>query len=174
MTSTRRPPAISGVSTGKATEIARVHPSIAGTLGGQLLGQLLDSIPIKVGGIKFSNLLFGLPAALVAVPIFFALRLAGHTFSLTNRSVQKRTSLSNRPVREVPLADIDQVVVRQLPGQQFYPAGEIDLLNKAGDTLMTLSGVPRADVFRQTILEARNARNQVQSSLNTIKARAAG
>lgn len=167
-------PAISGVSVNKTTEIMRVHPSIAGTAYGRLLGQVLDSIPMKVGGIKLSHLLFGLPAALLAVPVFFFLKLAGEAYSLTNRSVQIRTCLSNRPIREIPLTDVGNVVVRQLPGQQFYPAAEIDLFSKTGDTIVTLSGVPRADVFRQTILEARNARNQVQSSLNTIRARQAG
>lgn len=152
----------------------RIHPSIAGTAYGRMLGQLLDSIPMKVGGIKLSHLLFGLPAALLALPMFFFLKLAGEVYSLTNRSLQIRTCLSNRPVREIPLADVGEVVIRQLPGQQFYPAAEIDLLNKAGETLVTLSGIPRADVFRQTIVEARNSRNQVQSSLNTIRARQAG
>jgi Bacterial PH domain len=174
MSATTRGPAISGVSSGKTTEVMRIHPSIAGTAYGRLLGQVLDSIPIKIGGVKLSHLLFGLPAALLALPMFFILKAVGEVYSLTNRSVQIRTCLSNRPVREILFAEISDVVIRQLPGQQFYPAAEIDLMNKAGDTLMTLSGIPRADVFRQTILEARNSRNQVQSSLTTIRARHAG
>lgn len=174
MSATTRGPAISGVSVGKTTEIMRVHPSIAGTALGRVLGQILDSIPVKVGGIKLSHLLFGLPIALVALPMFLLLKVVGEAYSLTNRSVQVRTCLSNRPVREIQLSDIAEVVIRQLPGQAFYPAAELDLMNKAGDTLLTLSGIPRADVFRQTILEARNSRNQVQSSLNTIRARHAG
>jgi hypothetical protein len=170
-----RPPAISGVSSGKSsTLIMTVYPSIAAELPGRLLGLWLDCIPLKVGGIKLSHLLFGLPAALVALPGYFKLKLLGEVYAVTNRSIQKRTSLGNRLIREVPLADIDQVVIRQLAGQQFYPAAEIDLVNKAGDTLMTLSGVPRADVFRQTILEARDSRSQIESSLGTIRARHAG
>lgn len=174
MSATTRGPAISGVSSGKTTEIIRVHPSIAGTVYGRVLGQILDSIPVKVGGIKLSHLLFGLPIALLAVPAYFLLKVVGVAYSLTNRSLQVRTVLSDRPLREIPLADIGDVVIRQLPGQAFYPAAEIDLMNKAGDVLLTLSGILRPDVFRQTILEARNARNQVQSSLNTIRARQAG
>lgn len=174
MIATTRGPAISGVSSGKTTEIMRIHPSIASTVIGRLLGQILDSIPVKVGGIKLSHLLFGLPAGLMAVPGFFLLKLTGVAYSLTNRSLQVRSVLSNRPLREILLSDIGNVVIRQLPGQQFYPAAEIDLLSKTGDTLMTLSGIPRADVFRQTILEARNSRNQVQDSLNTIRARHPG
>jgi hypothetical protein len=175
MTSTKRPPAISGVSTGKSpTLITTVYPSIAGNAYGQTLGQLMDCIPVRIGGIKLSNLLFGPVAAILAVPEFFRLKVLGDVYSLTNRSVQVRTSRGNRLVREVPLSEIDQVVIRQLSGQQFFPAAQIDLFNKAGDLLLTLSGIPRADVFRQTILEARTAQRQVESSLSTIRARQAG
>lgn len=175
MTSTKRPPAISGVNTGKSpTLITTVYPSIAGNAYGQMLGQLMDCIPVRIGGIKLSNLLFGLVCALLAVPEFFRLKALGVVYTLTNRSVQVRTSRGNRLVQEIPLSEIDQIVARQLSGQQFYPAAEIDLFNKAGDLLLTLSGIPRADVFRQTILEARTAQRQVESSLTTIRARHAG
>lgn len=167
----RRPPAITGLNAGKETLIQTVYPSIACTAIGKWLGQLYESIPTKIGGIKLSHLLFPLPTAIVPVKVYFYLKLFGEVYSLTNRSVQKRSSLGNRLRREVPLSEIEQVVVRQEPGQEFYPAADIYLLNKAGETIMTLPGVLRADVFRQSILEARNARCQVESSLNTIKAR---
>jgi hypothetical protein len=170
----QRPPAIAGVSAAKTAVIAATYPSIASTIPGRLLGRLMECIPLRIGGIKVSNLLFGIPAGLLAVPGFLQLRLAGPAYVLTNRSVQQRGCLSNRLWREVSLDDIDQVVVRQLEGQQFFPAGEIDLLNKAGDMVMTLSGVLRPEVFRQSILEARDARRQVTSSLKTIEARHAG
>jgi hypothetical protein len=38
--------------------------------------------------------------------------------------------------------------------------------------LAVLAGVPRADVFRQSILEARDARVKTSASLATIDARA--
>jgi hypothetical protein len=171
----KRPPAISGVSSGKSSAlIVVVYPSIACTAYGRLIGQLLDCLPLKVCGIKLSHLLFGLPSALLAAPEYFRLKAMGNVYALTNRSVQIRTSRGNRLVREVPLSEIAQVVSRQLDGQQFFPAGELDLINKAGDTLMTLSGVPRVDVFRQSVIEARDARNQVEASLTTIRARHAG
>ncbi len=175
MTSTMRPPAISGVSTGKSSAvIAVLYPSIAAELPGRLIGQWLECLPLRIGGIKLSHLLFGLPVAPLAAMGYFKLKALGHVYVVTNRSVQLRTSLGNRFVREVPLADIADVVVRQLPGQEFYPAAELDLVNKAGDTLLTLSGVPRAEVFRRTILEARDARVEVESSLGVIRARHAG
>jgi len=170
---TQKPAAIAGVSSGQALIMA-VYPSIASTELGKMLGRLYESIPNRIFGIKVSHLLFPLPTAIVAISIYFHLKLFGEVYVLTNRTLQLRRSLGNRLIREIKLADIDQVVVKQEPGQEFYPAADIYLLNKAGATLMTLPGVLRADVFRETILEARNARNQVAASLATIGARHAG
>jgi hypothetical protein len=170
----QKPPAISGLNAGKQSLIMTVYPSIAATAIGKTLGQLYESIPTKVFGIKLSHWLFPLPTAIFAVQVYAHLKLFGEVYVLTSRTVQLRKSLGNRLIREVPLADIDQVVVRCESGQEFYPAADIYLLNKAGQTLMSLPGVPRAEVFRQTILEARNARNQVASTLSTISARHAG
>jgi hypothetical protein len=170
---TQKPPAISGVSSGQALIMA-VYPSIAAAGMGKLLGRLYESIPARVFGIKLSNLLFCLPTAGLAVAGYFILKLFGEVYVLTNRTLQLRKSLGNQLIREIKLPDIDQVVIRQEPGQEFYPAADIYLLNKAGETMMSLPGVLRADVFRQTILEARDASNQVTASLATIRARQAG
>lgn len=167
-------PAISGVSAGKQALIMAVYPSIAGTALGKLLGRLYESLPARVFGIKLSHLLFPLPTAIIAIQVYAHLKLFGEVYALTNRTMQLRRSLGNRLIREVPLAEIAQVVIRQEPGQEFYPAADLYLLNKGGQTIMSLPGVLRADVFRQTILEARDARMQVESSLTTIKARQAG
>jgi len=170
---TQPPPAISGVSAGQAL-VMTVYPSIAATGLGKLLGQLYGSMPLRICGIKLSHLLFPLPTSIIAIQIFAHLKLFGEVYVLTNRSVQLRSSLGNRLLREVALSDVDQVVVRQEPGQEFYPAADIYLLNKAGATILSLPGVPRADVFRHTLLDAKNARDQVTASLSTIKARHAG
>lgn len=170
---TQTPPAISGVSTSQAL-IMTVYPSIAATGLGKLLGRLYESLPVRVFGIKLSHLLFPLPTAGLAVLQYFLMKLLGEVYVLTNRTIQLRRSFGNALIREIKLADVDRIVIRQEPGQEFYPAADIYLLNKSGDTLMTLPGVPRADVFRQTLLEARSARNQVAASLATIAARHAG
>src|SRR5262245_16967916 len=170
---TQKPPAIAGVASGQALIMA-VYPSIACTEIGKLLGRLYESIPNRVLGIKVSHLLYPLPTSPIALLVYFYLKLAGEVYVLTNRTIQLRRSLGNRLIREVKLADIDQVVVKQERGQEFYPAADIYLLNKAGATIMSLPGVLRADIFRETILEARDARNQVAASLAVIGARHAG
>ena len=169
-----RPPAIAGVSAGKQALIMTVYPSIAATGAGKALGRLYEVFPTRVGGIKLSHLLFPLPTSPFAILLYGYLKVAGEVYVLTNRSVQIRTSLGNQLKREVPLSQVDQVVIRQEPGQEFYPAADIYLLNKGGQTIMSLPGVLRAEVFRQSILEAQSAQGRVAASLATINARHAG
>jgi hypothetical protein len=168
---TQNPPAISGLSAGKQALIMAVYPSIAATSVGKALGRLYQSMPVRICGIKLSHLLFPLPTAVIGVAVYFYLKLFGEIYALTNRTMQLRKSIGNRLIREVPLTDVDQIVIRQEPGQEFYPAADIYLINKSGQTLMSLPGVPRAEVFRQTLLEARSARSAVAASLATISAR---
>src|SRR5690242_16066773 len=97
-----RPPAIAGVSASKAL-IMTVYPSIAATALGKLLGRWYELIPTRVGGIKLSHLLFPLPTSPFAILIYGYLKVFGEIYSLTNRSVQIRTSLGNQLKREVPL-----------------------------------------------------------------------
>src|SRR5262249_29981936 len=114
----QKPPAISGVSSGQALIMA-VYPSIAATGMGKLLGRLYESMPARVCGIKLSHLLFPLPTSIIAIVLYFYLKLMGEVYVLTNRTVQLRRSFGNRLLREIPLSAIDQVVVRQEPGQEF-------------------------------------------------------
>jgi len=169
--STMRPQAISGVSATRETQIATVYPSIAGTGLGQGLGRLYESLPAKFGGVKLSHWLFPLPTAPLAALAFLMLKVTGDVYTLTNRSVQRRKSLGNRLVKSVPLTEVEDIQVVTLPGQQFYPAADLVLLNNAGDPILRLEGVLRAEVFRNLILEARDARRQVEASLATIRAR---
>ena len=90
---------------------------------------------------------------------------------LTNRSLGRRAALGSRMISQIPLADIDRIEVEQLPGHVFYKAADLLIFAADGKPLMRLEAVPRADVFRQTILKASDARQQVAASLATIEAR---
>lgn len=171
MVSSTRPPAISGVSVGSNATVMVVYPSIACTGLGRGLGKLYDSIPTRIGGIKLSNLLFVLPTAPIAALIYLILKVSGERYVLTNDSVQRWKSFGSLRLGSVNLADVDQVVVHREPGAEFYKAADLYLLGKTGDRLMVLSGVPYADIFRRTILEARESRTQVAAALETIRAR---
>lgn len=149
-----------------------VYPSIAAYGLGRALGGIYDCIPVRIMGVKLSNLLFVLPTAPLAATLYFLQKLTGQKYVLTNRSFQIWRALGSRKVTQVSLTDIADVHVRELPGQQFYKAGDLILIGgKANDEIMTLAGVPYPHIFRQTILEARDSRQQVMKSLETIKAR---
>lgn len=149
-----------------------VYPSIAAYGLGRALGTMYDCIPLRIMGVKLSNLLFVLPTAPLAAALYFLQKITGQKYVLTNRSFQIWYALGSRKVTQVALTDITDVVVRELPGQQFYKAGDLVLIGgKGNDEIMTLAGVPYPHIFRQTILEARDSRQQVTKSLEAIKAR---
>jgi hypothetical protein len=163
--------AISGVSANVENTVMTVYPSMACTGIGRVLGQLYDSIPLKINGIKLSNLLFPLPLSPIALVLYFWLKVTGNRYVLTNRSLQVWQGLGARMRQQVQLADIADIDIHHLAGQAFYKAGDLVLYGTKGDRLLRLGGIIRPDVFRQTILKARDARMQNDSALATIRAR---
>jgi hypothetical protein len=175
MSSGRKPSAISGVSASSEAEIMTIYPSVASIgLARALSFGLYEILPLKIFGVKLSYLLFVLPTAPLAILMYGWLKVFGPRFTLTNRSLQKWKSLGSHKISQVALTDITGIEVRQLAGQKFYKAGDLVLIGgKGGDELMTISGVPYPHIFKQTILEARDARQMTAASLATIKARPA-
>ncbi|MGH7127611.1 MAG: hypothetical protein ACREIV_03515 [Planctomycetaceae bacterium] len=163
--------AIAGVSPSAESVIMIVYPSVASTGVGRLLGRVIDAIPLKIMGIKLSHLLFALPLSPLALLMYAWLKVAGVRYVLTNRSIQRWRSLGSRMLRAVPLAEIDRINVVEQPGQAFYKAADLRVLRADGSVAMELAGIARADVFRQIILEARDARRQTEQALATIQAR---
>ncbi|HVW02978.1 MAG TPA: PH domain-containing protein [Planctomycetaceae bacterium] len=173
LTPAKKPTAIAGVSASTETTVMEVFPSIACTSIGQGMGSVFESVPVRIFGIKLSHLLFVLPLSPVAALVYLLLKVSGERYVLTNRSLQTWSGLGTRRISQVPLEDIEDITVTQEPGQVFYRAGDIYLIGKTGQTLAKLGGIPYAPIFRQTILEARDARRQVVASLDTIRKRPA-
>lgn len=172
MVMTKRPPAIAGVSTGtEEAVIATVYPSIAATAFGRGCGRVLDCIPTRLFGLKISNLLFGLLVAPLAALAYILMKLFGQRYVLTNRAVQVVSALGYAKQREVQLTDVSEIGVAQHPGQEFYKAADIFLMGKDGRELVKLSGIPYAGIFKQTLLEARLARLEVNATLERIRSR---
>ena len=163
--------AISGVSAGVENVVMTVYPSIAATGIGRLLGCLYESIPSRICGIKLSNLLFTLPTSPLALALYVETKVFGSRYVLTNRRVAVHAALTPRQLAEVALPAIDEIEVEQLDGQQFYHAADLVLYDAGGSVLGRLEAVPRAEIFRQTILEARDALTQTEAALATISAR---
>ncbi len=132
------------------------HCSFAATIAGIVL------LPVTIA-------IYSL-AALGGLTGYFVLKIFGQRYLLTNRSLQIWTSIGERMIQEVPLGQIADVSVEQKPGQEFYHAADLVMLDAGGNEILTLAGVPRADVFRQTILKSRDASTQVAAASATIGA----
>lgn len=164
--------AIIGVSANGETEIRSKYPSIASMALGRFLGSIYESIPIRIWGIKLSNLLFVLPTAPLGVLLYVLNKILGERYVLTNRSVQRWAVIGLRQFQSVTLTDVAEIEYVQEPGQEYYHAGNLILKNAKGDPVMKVNGVKDADVFRQVIEKARDARIGAETSLAAIEARA--
>ena len=162
---------IAGVSASSENESMSVFPSIGSTGLGRAMGRLFNSIPLGNYPVRLSHLLFPLPASPIAAALYFWLKLTGQRFTLTNRAVVVKTALGRREVTRANLEDIADVHVVQQNGQQFYRCADLELLDSAGKPILRLPAIPHAEIFRITILKARDAASEVKSSLATIDAR---
>ncbi|MEJ7594112.1 MAG: PH domain-containing protein [Planctomycetaceae bacterium] len=163
--------AIAGVSPTSEARIMTEFPSVAASGVGCLIGQLMDSIPISIFGVKLSYLLFGLPLAPLGALLFLLNRPFGARYILTNRSVQVWASLGTQRTAVVDLNDIVDVELDQRPGQAFFRSSDICLKAANGQTIVRLAGVCDPGPFRNAIQRAMQSRRLVQSSLATIAAR---
>ncbi|MFN9719513.1 MAG: hypothetical protein ACK58L_12505 [Planctomycetota bacterium] len=162
--------AIAGVSPVQEARIMTEYPSVGATSPGRLIGQLMESIPVRIFGFKLSHLIFGLPLAPLGLLIFLLNKL-GSRYVLTNRSVQIWSTMGSVRTASLDLMEIASVELDELPGQSFYRSADIRLVASNGKTLMRLSGVADAAAFRNAIQRAIQARRLVQASLTTISAR---
>ena len=163
--------AIAGVSPSSEARVMTEFPSVAASGIGRLVGQIMDSIPISIFGVKLSYLLFGLPLAPLGMLLFLLNRPFGDRYILTNRNVQIWSALGTQRTNVVDLNDIADVELDQLPGQAFFRAADIRLKAANGQTILRLSGVCDAGAFRNAIQRTMQSRRMVQASLATINAR---
>lgn len=159
--------AIAGVSPAELQEttIMTVWPSIAAIPPGRLLGQWYG---IRAG---FGNVLtVGNLIALLTIPIALVLFFGGlapfvcRRYRLTNRRLVVEKGLSAQPERWVSLDQFDSIEVLVLPGQEWYPAGEL-IFRKGAIETFRLSGVPRPETFKQVCLKAQRAQSLVHHVL---------
>lgn len=167
----KKPAAISGVAANFEGHITTAYPSVAATGLGCLIGQLMNCIPPRILGVRISQLLFALPLAPLGALLYVGMKVLGSRYVLTNRSLQKFTSLGNQRLGNVNLTDITEIHITHKPGYDYHRAGDLEVYGKNGDLLFVVPGIVYPKVFRQTILEARDARVLTNSSLQTIQAR---
>jgi hypothetical protein len=162
--------AIAGVS-GKERVIEVTYPSIAATGLGRLIGSICSSIPVKIGGVPLSCLLFGLPVAPLGALIYLSQKVLGDRYILTNKSVEIRKSIGSNLVGRVELSNLNDITITVLSGQEFSRAGNLQLRDAKGSILATLPGVVWPERLKSAILEARQARVSNDAAFAQIQAR---
>jgi hypothetical protein len=95
---------------------------------------------------------------LLMAPVYFLkiLPFVGRRYTLTNRRLMIRTAYKGRVVEEVALADIDDVKLVTDANSEFFRAASLEIVSH-GKVVMTLRGVPEAESFRHTIINALKA-----------------
>ncbi len=147
---------IAGVAPAETREVTvmTVFPTLGATPAGRMIGQLCG---VRAGFGFFS---LGKLLALLLIPVaigMFAMSLAPgliRRYRLTNRRVVVERGL--RPVDErwVDFDRFDTIDVEVLPGQEWFPAGDLVFRRGAVETFR-LAGVSRPETFRRTCLSAR-------------------
>jgi hypothetical protein len=95
---------------------------------------------------------------LVLIVPYFLKVLPGFArrYTLTNRRLMIRRGLKAIPSHEVPLAEIEDVRIREDHNTPFFRAATLEILSK-GRVVLTLPGVPGPEAFRHAILNAAQA-----------------
>lgn len=98
---------------------------------------------------------FGWP--ILAIPYFAkVLPFLAKRYTLTNRRLMIRRGLRPKSVKEVLLAEIDDVRLKEGSYDRFYRAGTLEILS-GGNVVLTLPAVPGPEAFRHAILSALKA-----------------
>jgi Bacterial PH domain len=137
--------AISGLTPPQQAEamVREVWPSVVEAQSGLAgLGQML-----------IKSIVLAPLGWLLLAPLYFKkiLPFLSTRYTLTNRRLMIQRGLKPAPVKEVALADIDDVRVAADSHNVFYKSATLEVLTKGGVAL-TLVGVPEADSFRESIL----------------------
>lgn len=173
---------IAGVSANRETEIEAVYPSIVSGVIGTLIGSLMgiaSTVPSGKGLSKpvFLAIRLGLSVALggALLPLgllgYILHKLTGKYYSLTNRSIQERGIIGSAMTQQLALSEIQDIEITKGAGYDFFVAGDVNLLNAQGATLMTLKAIPNPARLAQIVIDARDARLQSDASLAQIEAR---
>jgi hypothetical protein len=163
--------AIAGVlpsQIGEAT-IMIVWPSIAATSIGRFFGRLYG-IRAGVSFLTVGNLI-ALSSIPIMLPLYFFQKAPFwiRRYRLTNRRVIIERGIRGKPDQYVDLDRFDAIDVVVLPGQEWYPAGDLVFRRGTIETFR-LRGVQRPETFRQTCLKAHHAYVGVRKAMELVSA----
>ncbi len=163
---------ISGLTPPEVEEVTvmTVFPSMGATPFGRFIGRLCG---VQWGIGKFFTL--GKLFALLLIPvalIYFFWRLspwACRRYRLTNRRLIVHRWLGSQELRSIPLDGFDQIDVEVLPGQEWFPCGNL-IFRKGPILVFELEGVREPDVVQHAILKAARSYQAVQKVRQQQKA----
>jgi len=148
--------AIAGVTPAETREVTvmTVFPTLGATEPGRLMGRLC--------GVRWGFGFFSLGKLLAVLLIPFAIGLFAYTllpgvirrYRLTNRRIVVQRGLRAIDERWVDFDRFDAIDIEVLPGQEWFPAGEL-VFRRGPIETFRLSGVSRPETFRHTCLAAR-------------------
>jgi hypothetical protein len=147
---------IAGVAPAETSEVTvmTVFPTLGANPAGRLIGQLCG---LRAGFGFFS---LGKLMALALIPFaigLFAVMLAPgvmRRYRLTNRRIIVERGWKAAAERWVDFDRFDTIDVEILPGQEWYPAGDL-IFRRGPIETFRLMGVSRPETFRHTCLAAR-------------------
>src|SRR5262249_51988115 len=138
----------------RETTIMTVFPTLGALPAGRVIGRLCAMG--RGSGVFSIGKVFALLLIPVAIPLFFFTLAPGimRRYRLTNRRVIVQKGWKCVDERWVDFERFDAIDIEVLPGQEWYPAG--DLIFRRGPLeTFRLAGVSRPETFRHTCLSAR-------------------
>jgi hypothetical protein len=181
--------AIAGVSPPEQSEVTimTVWPTLGARWEGRMFGRwylmkpgvTICGVPVTVGRlIALASIPLILPLYFfMLLPCFIFLPKLGpipriyvsnpscRRYRLTNRRVIVEHGTSGTVFSEVALNGFDAIDVQVLPGQEWYPCGDL-IFRKGKVETFRLSGVSRPETFRQTCLKAQRSYAGVRRALD--------
>ena len=148
-----------------------VYPSLAATGAGRVCGMLLNLLPLRLGRVRLTHLLFGAVLMPVAPVLYAAQKLMGQRYRLTEAAVEAWPMVGANHRARIELDRIATSEVRVRRGQRFYNAGDVHLLAADGSPLLVLEGVPHPERVQTLVDNLRTAKRQRDAALATIAAR---
>jgi len=162
--------AIAGVvpNTEKEVTVMTVWPTMSAMAYGRWWGRrfankvgiTLFGVPITVGRIlALVSIPFILPIYFLMLLPNFPFVIVGITnpwcrrYRLTNRRVVVEHGYGGGECQSVSLDRFDSVETEVIPGQEWYPAGDLVFRNGKIETFR-LAGVPHPEAFKQTCIKA--------------------
>ena len=153
MLAANQPIAGANPSAAREVTVMTVFPTLGAYAAGRVMGQLCG---VRAGSGFFTlGKLFALLLIPVAVTLFVFSLLPGviRRYRLTDRRVVVQKGLRCIDERWVDLDRFDAIDIEVLPGQAWYPAGDL-IFRKGPIETFRLAGVSRPETFRRTCLAA--------------------